>query len=247
MPYTRPQLFELSKKVGRSWRTLQYWAAQGCDLNDPASLKAFLQAKELRKTNVQKARERRGMRQPMRTRRDSQSRGSAQNAQRHINGPFESTSNGELPPPGKRGAEHALRRLEDSEEEAHRRLQVALDRGNPIEVQAAQDFWLKCSETLRRLDLAVEVARRQEETQIPLKTAEDSMTAAAEWMRIAFTTFLSSEVQGLVGIRDVGEWKAYAMERFKGILDLTVKNSLKTRSPVPDWAGRRIRDAWNVI
>jgi hypothetical protein len=40
----------------------------GCDLNDPASLEAFLQAKELRETNVQKARERKGMHQPMRTR-----------------------------------------------------------------------------------------------------------------------------------------------------------------------------------
>jgi hypothetical protein len=72
------------------------------------------------------------------------------------------------------------------------------------------------------------------------------MTAAAEWMRIAFTTFLSSEAQGLMGIRDIGEWKHYAFARFKGILDLTVKNSLKTRSPVPDWASKRIRDAWNV-
>jgi hypothetical protein len=48
-----------------------------------------------------------------------------------------------------------------------------------------------------------------------------------------------------MGIRDIGEWKHCAIERFKGILDLTVKNSLKTRSPVPDWASRRIRDAWN--
>jgi hypothetical protein len=55
MPYSRPQLFGLSKKVDRSLRTLQYFAAQGCNLNDPASLEAFLQAKELRKTNVQKA------------------------------------------------------------------------------------------------------------------------------------------------------------------------------------------------
>jgi hypothetical protein len=55
MPYSRPQLFELSKKVGRSWRTLQYWAAQGCDLNDPASLEAFLQAKELRRQTSKKA------------------------------------------------------------------------------------------------------------------------------------------------------------------------------------------------
>jgi len=38
VPYSRSQLFELSKKVGRSWRTLQYWAAQGCDLNDPAGV-----------------------------------------------------------------------------------------------------------------------------------------------------------------------------------------------------------------
>jgi hypothetical protein len=79
-------------------------------------------------------------------------------------------------------------------------------------------LWLKCSETLRRLDLGVEIARRQEETQIPLRAAEDAIVAAAEWMRIAVTTFLSSEAQALMGIRDVGEWKHYAMQRFKGIL-----------------------------
>jgi len=65
-------------------------------------------------------------------------------------------------------------------------------------------------------------------------------------MRIAFTTFLSSEVHSLMRIRDVGEWKYYAFERFKGILDLTVKDSIKTRSPVPDWASAKIRNAWNV-
>jgi hypothetical protein len=49
-----------------------------------------------------------------------------------------------------------------------------------------------------------------------------------------------------MGIHDVGEGKFYAMGRFKGILDLALKNSLKTRSPAPDWAGRRIGEAWNV-
>jgi hypothetical protein len=71
---------------------------------------------------------------------------------------------------------------------------------------------LKCSETLRLLDLAVEIARRREETQIPFRGAEDAIVAAAEWMRIAFTTFPSSEAQALMGIRDVGEWKHYAMQ-----------------------------------
>jgi hypothetical protein len=63
MPYSRPQLFELSKKVGRSWRTLQYWAAQGCDLNDPESLERFLAEKNRKRTNVQEFRERRGIAQ----------------------------------------------------------------------------------------------------------------------------------------------------------------------------------------
>ena len=69
--------------------------------------------------------------------------------------------NGETLPPvvGKHGAAAALERLERQEETAYRRLQVALEGGDRFQVQAAQDFWLKCSETLRRLDLAVEVAR----------------------------------------------------------------------------------------
>jgi hypothetical protein len=49
-----------------------------------------------------------------------------------------------------------------------------------------------------------------------------------------------------MGIKDVGEWKTYAIERFKGILDLTVKSSLQTRSPISDWAAEKVREAWNV-
>src|SRR5262245_11396571 len=74
-------------------------------------------------------------------------------------------------------------------------------RGDQLAIQACQDFWLKCSETLRRLDLAVEVARRAEETQIPLKVAESAVLYAAEWMRISFMHFLSAEGRTLQGIR----------------------------------------------
>ena len=49
-----------------------------------------------------------------------------------------------------------------------------------------------------------------------------------------------------MGIRDVGQWKYYALERFKGILDLTVHNSLKTNSPIPGWAAEKIKESWNV-
>jgi hypothetical protein len=81
----------------------------------------------------------------------------------------DSAGNGDLGPIGKKGAAAALERLEQAEERAHARLEAALGHGNPVEIAAAQDFWLKCSETLRRLDLAVEIARRQEETLVPLR------------------------------------------------------------------------------
>jgi hypothetical protein len=74
---------------------------------------------------------------------------------------------------------------------------------------------IKCSETLRRLDLAVEMARRQEETEIPLKVGQEAVLAAAEWMRIAFMQFLSAEGIALMGIDNFGDEKAYAIERFR--------------------------------
>jgi hypothetical protein len=151
-----------------------------------------------------------------------------------------------LPPPGKRGAAAALARLEQQEEEAHRRLLLALGRSNPVEIDAAQTFWLKCSEVLRRLDLAIELSRRSEEEQIPLRKAQDAVLFVAEWLRISVTTFLSSETISLMGIKDPGEFRAYFGQRYKGILDLTVKNADKTCSAVPDWAKATIKTAWNV-
>jgi hypothetical protein len=117
----------------------------------------------------------------------------------------EPAGNGDLPPAGRKRAVAALERLERQEEESHRRLQVALERGNPVEIQAAQDFWLKCSETLRRLDLAVELARRSEEEQISKKLGEDVALHISDWLRIAFVQFLSAEAIPLMGLK--GCWR----------------------------------------
>jgi hypothetical protein len=67
MSYSRAQLAEFSKTVDRNWRTLHRWAAEGCRLEDPQSLKAFLSAKELRRTNIARSRERRGIERPIGT------------------------------------------------------------------------------------------------------------------------------------------------------------------------------------
>jgi hypothetical protein len=137
--------------------------------------------------------------------------------------------------------------LEAQEERAHARLEMALTRGDPMAIDAAQRFRLQCSETLRRLDLAVEVARREAEVQVPLKAAQDAVLFVSEWIRISIMVFLSAEGTTMTaGFPSVGGFKIYFIDRFKGILDLTLRGSLKTNSPVPSWALERIKEAWNI-
>ena len=99
---------------------------------------------------------------------------------------------------------------------------------------------------LRRLDRKLELSRRSEEEQISKKKAQEAVLFTAEWFRIAFMQFLSSESTGILGIRDIGELKVYMVERFRGILDLLVRNADKTNSAIPDWAKGKIGEAWNV-
>jgi hypothetical protein len=226
---------------------LSKWRKQGCDLDDHASVQKWLERSEAlgkkrgRKTgqkNQQPA-----FRVLPKTEPAAEAVAEPPISRLDRSEPL---GNGELPPAGKKGAAAALERLESQEEEAHRRLSVALERGNAFQIQAAQEFWLKCSETLRRLDLAVETARREAETQVPLRVAQAAVLASAEWTRIAFMQFLSSEGVPMMGIRNLGDWKAYAIERFIGILHLSIKSAEKTNSAIPEWAVAQIKAAWNV-
>jgi hypothetical protein len=90
---------------------------------------------------------------------------------------------------GRRGAQHALSRLEQEESEAFSRLQSALQGGDRFQIDACQTYWLKVAETLRRSDASIDLARRQAEVQVPLKTAENAVLYCAEWLRISIATF----------------------------------------------------------
>jgi hypothetical protein len=251
-------------RIKRGERTIWRWLSEGLDITSEESIRQFLEGKNLRGRRTEKAREKLNQAfardEDWRRRpgngstpdQDDQVAAEAVNrkAAGRNGGPptarIDLIGDRDLPPPRRRGAAAALERLEETEERAHARLLTAMEKGNPFQIQELQDFWLKCSETLRKLDLAVEMARRDAEEQVPKKLAEQISLHIAEWIRIAFAQFLSSEARSLMGIKDVGEWKAYAIERFKGILDLTVKSSLQTQSPIPDWAADKVREAWNV-
>jgi len=138
MAYSHIEVREYAKKLGKGERTLWRWIKQGCNLRDPKSVREWQVRNQIRETPIERARKRR--------------RGLESHKVHFSNDPetsCDSAGNGELPPIGKKGAAAALERLEASEERAHARLEAALGRGNPVEVAAAQDFWLKCSETLR--------------------------------------------------------------------------------------------------
>ena len=72
------------------------------------------------------------------------------------------------------------------------------------------------------------------------------MTYAAEWMRIAFMQFLSSEGKALMGIKDSGNGSFMRSSGSKAFLDLVIKNADKTNSAIPDRAKERNKTAWNV-
>jgi hypothetical protein len=236
MAYSQIEVSEYARKLGKSERTLWRWVRQGCDLRNPKSLREWQIRSEVRKTNIAKSRERHGKHQ-------TASAKDLVNPQERS----EAVGNGEtLPPAQKTGAAAALQRLEQAEERAHAQLEAALASADVVQIAACQDFWLKCSETLRRLDLAVEVSRRSLEEQVPKRLACDVALAIADWLRISFAVFLSSEARPLMGFRDVGEFKHYGFERLRSILHMTVRNSLSTNSPIPDWAAEKVKESWNV-
>jgi hypothetical protein len=149
MAYSQIEVNEYAHRLGKSERTLWRWIKKGCNLRDPKSVREWVTRNEIRKTNIARARERRG--------KESVLPIAGKHLHEHQAKPqtrFEPPGNGEtLPPPGRCGAAAALERLELAEERAHARLQITLERGDPLAINAAQTFWLKCSETLRRLDL----------------------------------------------------------------------------------------------
>jgi hypothetical protein len=208
-----------AKKTGKSKSTLWRWRKAGCDLSSTASIKEFLKGSHHKRSGVP-------------------------TAEPETSTTVEAES--DLPPVGPKGAAAALTRLEQTEERAFARLERAIEHGNPFAIRECQTFYLAVSEVLRRCDLAVEVARRSTDEQVPKFLVEQVSKQISGWLRVAFAAFLTSEAPGLMAIADLGEFKFSAIESFRRILHTTVKTSLRKNPPSPTWASDRVREAWNM-
>jgi hypothetical protein len=232
MKASRKLVSEVASRVGRHPATVWRAIRRGCDIRSEASIQEFLQGNKRRQNPNTVRKPKNGIPPPVKDLEPE---------------PPETDLNQiELGPVGKLGAAAALARLEEVEERAHSRLLRAIEHGKPFEVRGCQEFYLKSSETLRRLDLAVETERRKADVQVPKWQVEGVSQQIGAWLRTAFEQFLSSESPDLMGIKDLGEFKFFAIERFRGILHTVVKSSIKTDSPIPPWAEARVIEAWNV-
>jgi hypothetical protein len=227
----------VAARIGVHPSTVFRWLARGCNIDDESSIEEFL-------SGNRDNRFRNAVRKPVATENTSAEPVAETQETEHVLEP--DLNSIELGPVGARGAAAALARLEAIEERAAARLMRAIESGNQFQVKAAQDFFLRASETLRKLDLAVEVERRKFDEQVPVLLVEQISTQISEWLRTAFTQFLSAESPGLMSIKDLGEFKFFAIEKFRGILNRTVKASIGNNSPIPPWASAQVIEAWNV-
>jgi hypothetical protein len=224
---------QVADRLGKHPATVWRWVARGCDIDSEDSIQQFLSGKK-RRQNV----EPKPIREPITK--------SAETGSRLVDESESDLNLIELGPIGPKGAAAALARLEEIEERAHARLMRAIDNGNQFQIKNAQEFYLRTSETLRRLDAAIETERRNAEEQVPKKQVESVSLFLAEWLRIAFAQFLSSESRSLMGIKDLAEFRLYAIDRFRGIVFAAVKTSRKTNSPIPTWAEAKVIEALDV-
>jgi hypothetical protein len=230
------QVKSLADRLGKHPATVWRWIQRGCNIDSEDSIQQFLSGKKRRRNPNT-------VRKP---KKENTSAGSVADPQESQHEPAPDLNSIELPAAGRRGAAAALARLEEVEERAHARLMRAIEHGDQFQIKAAQEFYLRTSESLRRLDAAIEVERRKSDDQVPLLLVEQISAQISGWLRIAFAQFLNAESLGLMGIKDLGAFKFLAIERFKSLLHSTVKASLRSDASIPDWAAARVVEAWNV-
>jgi hypothetical protein len=234
------QVNALADRLGKHPATIFRWLKLGLEIDSETSIQEFLQGKKRRRSPHPNT-----IRKPKKENQISANPVAESETGLASQNPEPDLSLMELGPVGKRGAAAALQRLEEIEERAHARLMRAIEIGNPFQVKAAQEFYLRSSETLRRLDLAVENERRNALEQIPMRQVQDVALQISTWLRTAFEQFLNAEAVLLMDISDLGEFKAHCIDRFKGLLHSTVKVRFKT-NPMPDWAANQVREGWNI-
>jgi hypothetical protein len=163
--YLQPLLHRAVKLTGKHPDTIRRWAKSGLNLSDTAAVL------EWNKTH--------------------RNRRSGKPAKR-----LSLNILNKLPAPDERGAVGALARLQRLEILFHERLDQEIRKGgDPAEVSAASADYTRLTESLRKYEKEVEMARRDLGHLIPKGDAVDAIRAAATWLRLTWMQWISSGLE----------------------------------------------------
>ena len=150
------------------------------------------------------------------------------------------------------GAPAALKRLENGEVAAYGLLQSALKGGDPSEIKATREGWLKVGDSLRRYDLLVESQRRESGEMVNRSEVEQHIQNFFKWFKLALvrsTSALASELASMTAPAEIEEAlrRAYIDNTLSALVTLA---SARSPAKVPEWllnaAVRPIADAVTI-
>jgi hypothetical protein len=139
----RQKVKEIAAKLNKGEGTIWRWISEGLDITSEESVRQFFEGKKTQTNELPEGRER--VERAFETAEAVLNRKAAGGNGGPPAARIELIGDSDLPPPRRRGAAAALERLEATEKRAHARLLTAIKKGNPSQIEALQDFWLRCS------------------------------------------------------------------------------------------------------
>jgi transcription elongation GreA/GreB family factor len=217
------------KHVGKSPSTIKGWFKEGLDIADLSAVKAFSDKKDLTSCG--------------RARANAIARRYAEVPKR----PNDVAKAEELVAidPGSEGAAAALKRLQEFERNSAIRLNAAIATNEPILTSSATKDHVAIAGALIKFENLVSQEARASGELISKAEMERAVAAIADWIRLSFQSWLSSETPNLVAINDPKEFAAAARTGFAGAVKACFMNSRKSRNAIPEWIDRIFSDEYN--
>jgi hypothetical protein len=218
----RPTIAQRIKKIAGQadveLQTVRVWVREGLDVHDQAAVESCIERKRSRRKGKSLAQ-------------------SAQSIPVSADDICEELSTID---PDAIGAAANLKRLEAFESLLARRLELALASGDAPTIQTARQDYVTVSETLRKLDIAVDTYRRDAGELIARDEAAEAVRVLTEQLKIGFNLWLSSEVPALQAIDSPGKFVQHARRTYAFVFIENLKNTQKSRAAIPQWA-------WDIV
>jgi hypothetical protein len=138
-----------------------------------------------------------------------------------------------LPDVGSEGAAAALRRLQSFERQSGQLLQAAMDAGDAVAVKRATAVYNQNAATLMKFELAVAAHERDTGSLIPRSELLNSVRTAATWIRLAWASWVSSHLSGMMVIQDQRIAKEFILKTFTESLQVAIANSADSVYSIP--------------